>query len=114
MKCLKSKRFYLLSLVLLFLSSALFSEVCFTDEEAEELDKHLTALESIVTQQDKLLLEQETLINNSKQEITLLNASLKEAELSWRKQRLELILQAGSVGIGIGVAVSLVVYFIGR
>jgi len=108
------------------LSSVLYSEVCLTDEEAVELDQHLTTLEDIVTQQDQLLTQQDTrietletdltisdeLIASSKLETLLVKDSLKEAEISWRKQRLDLILQAGSIGIGIGVVISLAAYFI--
>jgi len=126
MKWPKSKQFFLSFLVLLFLSSVLYSEVCLTDEEAVELDQHLTTLEDIVTQQDQLLTQQDTrietletdltisdeLIASSKLETLLVKDSLKEAEISWRKQRLELILQAGSIGIGIGVVISLAAYFI--
>jgi len=126
MKWPKSKQFFLSFLVLLFLSSVLYSEVCLTDEEAVELDQHLTTLEDIVTQQDQLLTQQDTrietletdltisdeLIASSKLETLLVKDSLKEAEISWRKQRLDLILQAGSIGIGIGVVISLAAYFI--
>lgn len=108
MKCLNSKRFCLSFLVLLFLSSALFSEVCFTDEEAEELDQHLTALETIVTTQGLQLAEQKILLTTSSQEIVLLNASLKEAEISWRKQKLALIIQGGSLGLIVGVTLFLI------
>ena len=114
MKWLNSKRFCLSLVVLLFLSSALYSEVCFTDQEAEELDQHLTALETIVTTQGLRLREQAILINNSKLEIQLLNDSLKEAEISWQKQKRDLIIQAGSIGIGIGAGVCILVYFLGR
>ena len=109
MICQSSKRICLLLAGFLFLSSALFSEVCLTDEEAQELDHNLTQLQATLIQQEQQLTRQEKqltaarhLITISEREILSLKVSYKEAEKYWRKRKIEAVVLTGSCGILLG------------
>ena len=109
MKWINSKRIFLLLAGFLFLSSALFSEVCLTDAEAQELSDNLTQLETTLIQQEQQLTRQAKqltaarhLITISEREILSLKVSYKEAEKYWQKRKIEAVVLTGSCGILLG------------
>jgi len=109
MICQRSKRGLCLLVVFLFLSSALFSEVCLTDEEAEELDQNLTQLETTLTEQATQIESQarqltiaQASIKISEREILQLKDSFRAAEKYWRRHLIETAVLAGSGGLLFG------------
>ena len=79
---LRSKAFYILSVVLLFLSVPLFSEVCFTDGEYQELTVIFDELETINNQLSTQVTTLQTDLTISKVAQTRLNTELTGAQTS--------------------------------
>lgn len=96
--------------VFFFLSPALFSEVCYEDEEHLELEEIFDKLETALIEQEQQIEQQQTqlAIAQSSQEISdreiqLLKTSLREAERSYRRQKIVVAIVAGSIGAGAGI-----------
>ncbi len=117
MKCLKSKRFFLLLVVFFFSLSAisLQAEVCSENWDHALREAEDEILGTIFDQQQTIMSEQETKIVEleksqvvSDQIINRQSILLKEAEIYYRKERIELVVIAGSAGIGIGVLILII------
>lgn len=70
----------------LLLSSALYSEVVLTDEQAQELDQALTELETVLTEQQTTIEDLQTTCDEQEKTINELNNSLDEHDKSWMKR----------------------------
>ena len=104
MKCQRSRWFWVLSLALLFLSSAISAEVCLTDAEADELDQILVELAERSEQQQAELVTLGTSfrlsvidlktvglkLTTSEQALEREQSSYKEAATYWRQREREL------------------------
>ena len=112
----KLKAFYLLSAVFFFLSVAqLSAEWCYSDEQKAELDRTFAQLETERTEQERQLITQgmlyevaEKSIEIYKQEIKDIKTLSQEAEKSYLKERIGLILKAGGAGLGIGAIIVII------
>ncbi len=104
MKCQRSRWFWVLSLALLFLSSAISAEVCLTDAEADELDQILVELAERSEQQQAELVTLGTSfrlsvidlktvglkLTTSEQALEQAESSYKEDAIYWRRREREL------------------------
>jgi len=117
MKC-KSLRIFCLSLlVFLFLSSPLFSEWCFEDEDYQAmLDNQAEQTQELASQEtriNELVMHLETAENwrvTSNKAIQYLKDSHVEAMNSWRKRNTVTAITAGSIGLAAGI---IIMVFIG-
>jgi ribonuclease PH len=93
----------MLLLVLLCLSSVLYSEVCLTDAEFTELEGNLSDLDRILTEQAQQIQQLQALLTVSNNQIAQAKNSYSEAVIYWQKQRLVAAITAGSLGLCAGI-----------
>jgi len=116
MKWQRLKVFYLLSAVFFFLSVVqLSAEWCYSDEQKAELDRIFEQSETERREQERQLITQgmlyevaEKSIEIYKQEIKDIKTLSQEAEKSYLKERIGLILKAGGAGLGIGAIIVII------
>jgi len=116
MKWINSKRIFLLLAGLVFLSSALFSEWCFEDEDYQALLDNRAETARVLDSQETQIEQQEKQLTIAKSWQEISNGAIKQlndwysaAQTYWRKQNIVTGIVAGSVGVGLGIVFGLLI-----